>query len=190
MKLGFLASGNGTSMRAIVLACESGELAAEPVIVVSNKREAPALAFAHEHGIETRVIPTAKDPEAADLALVGALEAAGVQWVILSGYLRKLGPKTLARFAHRILNVHPALLPRYGGQGYYGRRVHEAVLASGDKVSGATVHLVDDVYDHGEIVAQVEVPVLPGDDASALERRVMAAEPRLFVETLKRLAAA
>lgn len=189
MRLGFLASGNGTSLRAIVTACESGELAAEPRLVVSNKREAPALAFAHEHGIDIRVIPTAKDPDGADVALADALSRAHADWVILSGYLRKLGPRTLERFAGRILNVHPALLPRYGGQGFYGRRVHEAVLESGDKVSGATVHLVDEVYDHGEVIAQIEVPVLPDDNPATLEARVMGAEPRLFVETLKTLSA-
>ncbi len=156
MRLGFLASGNGTSLRAIVTACESGELSAVPAIVISNKREAPALAFAHEHGIATAVIPTAKDPEAADRALIASLEAADVEWVILSGYLRKLGPKTLARFAGRILNVHPALLPKFGGQGFYGRKVHEAVIAAGETVSGATVHRVDEIYDHGEIVAQAK----------------------------------
>jgi phosphoribosylglycinamide formyltransferase-1 len=86
------------------------------------------------------------------------------------------------------LNIHPALLPRHGGPGMYGRRVHEAVLAAGDAMSGATVHLVDEDYDHGEAIARVEVPVLPGDQPADLERRVMAAEPKLFVETLQRLA--
>ncbi len=189
MRLGFLASNSGSSMRAIVAAIEAGALMAEARLVMSNKPGAPALAFAAAHGIATRVIPTAKSPEAADERLESALSDAGVDLVILSGYLRKLGPRTLATYRNRILNIHPALLPRHGGPGMYGRRVHEAVLVAGDSVSGATVHLVDEDYDHGEAIARVEVPVLPGDTPADLEHRVMAAEPKLFVETLQRLAA-
>ena len=96
---------------------------------------------------------------------------------------------TLAAHAGRVLNIHPALLPKHGGQGMYGRRVHEAVLAAGDTVSGASVHLVDGEYDHGAVIAQAEVPVLAGDTAESLERRVMAAEPGLFVHTLQRIVA-
>ena len=189
MRLGFLASGNGSSMRAIVAACDAGDLRAEPAILVSNKRDAPALEFARDRGILAKVIPTVKDPAGADSALEAALIGADVTHVILSGYLRKLGPKVLNRFAGRILNIHPSLLPRHGGQGLYGSRVHEAVLASGDLSTGATVHLVDEIYDHGDVVAQVEVPVHAGDDAETLQARVMAAEPKLFVETLQKLAA-
>jgi phosphoribosylglycinamide formyltransferase-1 len=189
MKLGFLASNSGSSLRAIVGAIEAGRLDAKARLVVSNKSEVPALSFAATHGIPTRVIPTVRSPEAADETLATALDEAKVDLVILSGYLRKLGPRTLSRFRTRILNIHPALLPRHGGPGMYGRRVHEAVIAAGDRVSGATVHLVDEDYDHGEAIARVEVPVLPSDTAADLERRVMAAEPALFVETLQRLAA-
>ena len=189
MKLGFLASNSGSSLRAIVAAIETGSLAAESGLVVSNKPESAALAFASAHAIPTRVIPTVRFPEAADRRLATALTEAGVELVILSGYLRKLGPHTLGRFRNRILNIHPALLPRHGGPGMYGRRVHEAVLAAGDTSSGATVHLVDEDYDHGDAIARVEVPVLPGDGPPDLEARVMAAEPKLFVETLQRLAA-
>ena len=188
MRLAFLASNNGTSMRAIVAAIEAGELDAEAVLVVSNKRVSPALAFARDRGITARCIPTVNDPAGADLRLAHALEAARADLVILSGYLRKLGPKTLAAHRGRVLNVHPAKLPEFGGQGMYGRRVHEAVLAAGATTTGATVHVVDAEYDQGPIVAQMEVPILPGDDAAAIERRVMAAEPRLFIETLARLA--
>jgi phosphoribosylglycinamide formyltransferase-1 len=175
-------------MRAIVGAIEAGSLAAKPVLVVSNKRAAPALVFAAEKAIATRVIPTAPDPDAADARLAQALGDAGVNLVILSGYLRKLGPRTLAAYRSRILNIHPALLPRYGGVGMYGRRVHEAVIASRDAVSGASVHLVDDEYDHGRVIARVELPLAPGETPETLEVRVMAAEPKLFVETLRRIA--
>jgi phosphoribosylglycinamide formyltransferase-1 len=184
IRLAFLASNNGSSLRAIVGAIEAGSLEAAPVLVVSNRRTAPALTFAAEHNIKTMVIQTVSDPEGADARLAAALSELDINLVILSGYLRKLGPKTLAAYGARILNIHPALLPRYGGAGMYGRRVHEAVIASGDAVSGASVHLVDDEYDHGRVIAQVEVPVTPGDTAETLEARVVAAEPRLFVDTL------
>ena len=187
LKLGFLASNAGTSMRAIVAAIEAGELAAEARLLVSNRREASALIFAAEHGVAARVIPTASDPDAADAALAAALRGAGVELVILSGYLRKLGPKTLSAYRGRILNIHPALLPKFGGPGMYGRRVHEAVAASGDPVTGVTVHLVDEEYDHGPPLAALEIPLTAGDDAATIEAKVTAAEPAFFVAVLKRL---
>jgi phosphoribosylglycinamide formyltransferase-1 len=189
MRLAFLASNNGSSMRAVVSAIEAGTLACEAALVVSNRREAPALAFAAEHGIATEVIPTRADPGAADARLAEALAAARADLVILSGYLRRLGPVTLAAYEGRILNIHPALLPAHGGVGMYGRRVHEAVIAAGDAVSGASVHLVDEHYDHGEVLARVEIPVEPGETAQSLEGRVTAIEPQLFVKVLQALAA-
>jgi phosphoribosylglycinamide formyltransferase-1 len=176
-------------MRAIVGAIEAGDLAAEARLAVSNRRDAPALDFARVHGIPVRVIPTITDAEAADARLAAALCAAQVEWVILSGYLRKLGPRTLAAFSRRILNIHPALLPRHGGAGMYGRRVHEAVIAAKDTQTGASVHFVDEEYDHGQLLAQVRIPVAPEDTPESLERRVMAVEPGLFISTLQAIAA-
>lgn len=189
MRLAFLASNSGSSMRAIIGAIEAGELAASPVLAVSNRREAPALAFAHAHGVPTRFIPTLKHPDEADARLRSALADAGAELVVLSGYLRKLGPRTLHAYAGRVLNIHPALLPAFGGQGMYGRRVHEAVLAAGVAATGATVHLVDEEYDHGPVLAKVEVPIRPGDRVGDVEARVMAAEPGLFVQTLQQISA-
>ncbi len=187
LKLGFLASNNGSGMRAIVQAIESGVLNAEPRILVTNRRGVPALDFAAEHAVPNRVIATLPDPEAADAALADALRSAGVEIVILSGYLRKLGPRTLAAFPNRILNIHPALLPRFGGQGMYGRRVHEAVAAAGAGVTGASVHLVDGEYDQGPVIASRSVTLAPGDDPETIERKVTAVEPGLFVDTLRRI---
>ncbi len=188
MNLAFLASNNGSSLRAIVAAIEAGQLSATPCLVVSNRRSAPALDFGRAHGIATLCIPTTADPAAADERLAVALRRVGADLVILSGYLRKLGPVTLEAFDGRILNIHPALLPSHGGRGMYGRRVHEAVVAAGERETGATVHLVDDEYDHGAVVAQVTLPVQPGDTAESVEQRVMAVEPALFVDTLQRIA--
>jgi phosphoribosylglycinamide formyltransferase-1 len=176
-------------VRAIVGAIEAGELAGEARILVSNRSGAPALAFATEHGVQTTVIPTLPDPEAADATLVAALTSADVELVILSGYLRKLGRETLRAYSGRVLNIHPALLPKFGGPGMYGRRVHDAVAAARETVTGACVHIVDAEYDHGAVIASIEVPLTVGDTAEEIERKVTAVEPELFVETLKRIAA-
>ena len=174
-------------MRAIVHAIEAGELDAEARLVVSNKREAPALAFAAAHGVPTLAIPTAKDPQRADERLADALRHAGAELVVLSGYLRKLGPHTLAAYAGRILNIHPGPLPQFGGQGMYGRRVHEAVAAAGISASAVTVHLVDGEYDHGPTVMALPVRLAPGDDAAAIEAKVTDAEAGVFVDVVRRI---
>ncbi len=189
LRLAFLASNNGSAMRAIVAAIAAGTLAAEAVLVISNRAGAPALAFAAAHGLQAMVIPTKDDPAQADVALCNILKTANIDLVILSGYLRKLGPRTLAAFENRILNTHPALLPKHGGQGMYGRRVHEAVVAAGDTETGATIHLVDGEYDHGRIIAQAKLPVTPDMTVDAVEQAVLAAEKELFVETLRRIVA-
>ncbi|MFC3078105.1 phosphoribosylglycinamide formyltransferase [Phenylobacterium terrae] len=188
LKLGFLASRNGSAMREIVNAIEGRALDAEARLLVSNNRSAPALGFAAEHGVPSLCIPTQSDPDAADARLCAALEAAGVELVVLSGYLRRLGPTTLARFHDRILNIHPGPLPAFGGEGMYGRRVHEAVIAAGVAQSEICIHLVDEEYDRGPIVARRAVPVEPGDTAETLEARILALEPPFFVDTLQRIA--
>ncbi|MEO8112759.1 MAG: phosphoribosylglycinamide formyltransferase [Phenylobacterium sp.] len=189
LKLGFLASGNGSSARAIAAAAQAGELAAELRLLVSNNRTAPALAFAAQASIPSLCIPTQADPDAADARLAHEMASHGVELIILSGYLRQLGPRTLRRYAGRVLNIHPGPLPEFGGHGMYGRRVHEAVLAAGAVESGVTIHLVDEEYDHGPVVARRSVPVSPGDTPETLQARVTAIEPALFVETLQKISA-
>jgi phosphoribosylglycinamide formyltransferase-1 len=186
--LGFLASGGGSSARAIVNAIRAGELPAEARLMVSNNKSAPALEWARVEGLPTLCLPTQADPAGADARLAEALAAHGVELVVLSGYLRQLGPATLARYGGRILNIHPGPLPEFGGHGMYGRRVHEAVVAAGAAESAATIHVVDEEYDHGPVLASCRVPLQAGDTAEALEARVRAAEPQFFVETLQRLA--
>lgn len=188
LKLGFLASGAGSSAQAIVAAIDAGVLNAEARLLVSNNKSSAALAFARQHGMAAICIPTQTDPEAADAALAEALTAHGVELVVLSGYLRRLGPRTLARYAGAVVNIHPGPLPEFGGHGMYGRRVHEAVLAAGVAESGVSIHVVDDQYDHGPVIARKVVPVEPGDTAESLEARVRAAEPGFFVDTLQRIA--
>jgi phosphoribosylglycinamide formyltransferase-1 len=190
LKLGFLASHGGSGMRAIVAAIRSGELGAEPRLVISNNPGSEALAFAEREGLPWRHINVSSEGsfEAADAAIAEALQAAGAELIVLSGYMRKLGPEVLTRYGGRILNIHPALLPRHGGLGMYGRRVHEAVRASGDTVTGASVHLVEHEYDTGPVIARCEVPVGPDDSVDEIEARVRAAEPGLYVQTLQRIA--
>ena len=177
-------------MRAIVAAIRDGRLDAEARLVVSNNGECPALAFARAEGLPNRHISATTEggAEAADIAIADAMQAAGAELIVLSGYMRKLGPQTLQRFAGRILNIHPALLPAHGGLGLYGRRVHDAVKAAGDLVSGATVHVADGDYDTGPILAQRSVRLEPDDTAEDIERKVTGIEPGLFVETLRNIA--
>ncbi|MCY3760427.1 MAG: phosphoribosylglycinamide formyltransferase [Gemmatimonadetes bacterium] len=191
MKLGFLASGSGTNMQAILDACRDGRLPAEPVVAVGNNSRSRALERARRQGIPAFHLSsrTHPDPDALDAAIASVLGRCGADLVCLAGYMKLVGPRTLRAFEGRILNIHPALLPKYGGRGYYGRAVHEAVLASGDTETGATVHLVDALYDHGPVLARVRVPVLAGDTPETLAGRVLEKEHHLFPDTLRRIAA-
>ena len=190
LRLGFLASGGGTNLQSLLDACRDGRLQAEPRVVIANNSGAEALARARTQGIPARHLSgrTHPDPAALDAAIREALRGEGAEVVCLAGYMKRVGPRTLAAFDGRILNIHPGLLPRHGGRGFYGLRVHEAVLAAGERVSGATVHVVDELYDHGPVLAQEEVPVEPGDTPETLAARVLEAEHRLYPETLQRIA--
>ena len=189
--IAFLASHNGTNMRAVVAACRDGRLRATPVVLISNNGDSAAMAWAKQNRLPAVHISatTAGSEAAADAAIVATLAQYGADLVVLAGYMRKLGPETLGAFAKRILNVHPALLPKFGGQGMYGRHVHAAVLSAGEVETGATIHVVDGEYDHGPIVAQARVPVQPGDTPETLAARVQAKEQELYPETLKRIIA-
>lgn len=188
-RLAFLASHNGTAMRAIVTACMAGTLDARPVLLVSNNRDSAAVAWAEANGLSWAHVSARREGSeaAADAAVARALRDGGADLVVLAGYMRKLGPATLAAFPRRILNVHPALLPKFGGKGMYGRHVHEAVLAAGERETGATIHIVDGDYDRGPVIAQATVPVAPGDTPETLAARVQAREQTLFPETLRRI---
>lgn len=185
LKLGFLGSGNGSSARAIIGAIRSGELAAEARLVVSNRREAPLLDWPTGQGVATALIQTVADPEGADARLAEAMRSHGVELIVMSGYLRRLGPRTLERYAGRILNIHPGPLPDFGGQGMYGRRVHEAVLAACVTQSAIVIHLVDAEYDHGAEIARQIIDIAPGETPDSLEASIKAREPGFFLETLQ-----
>ncbi|WP_257838290.1 phosphoribosylglycinamide formyltransferase [Phenylobacterium sp. J426] len=188
LKIGFLASGNGSSARAVYDAIQAGRLDADARLLVTNTRKASALEWAQSVGLQTLCVPTVSNPEAADIELADAMAAAGVELIVMSGYLRRLGPATLARYGGRILNIHPGPLPEFGGQGMYGRRVHEAVLASGRAASRIVIHVVDEEYDHGPALGGLDVPIETGDTPETLEERVKSLEPAFFVDTLRRIA--
>lgn len=191
MRIGFLASHNGSNMQAIIEACKCGALRAEPVLVISNNAESEALQRALREAIPSLHLSAKTHPVAEDLdrAILDALLDHRVELVILAGYMKKLGRAVLARFAGAILNIHPALLPKFGGAGMYGLHVHEAVLAAGETESGASVHLVDQDYDTGPVIAQARVPVLAGDTPQTLAARVLQEEHRMFPAVLQKIAA-
>lgn len=189
MRIGVLASHQGTTLQAVIDACTQGDLAAEVVMVISNNSSSGALARAETAGIGTAHISTRTHPDemALDQAVLTALEQARVDCVLLLGYMKKLGSNTLAAYQGRILNTHPALLPKFGGQGFFGRKVHEAVLAAGERETGATIHLVDAEYDTGPLLSQVRVPVRQDDSVETLEQRVKTAEQKLLIQTLREM---
>ena len=172
-----LASGRGSNLQALLDDLGSDGAPGRVVLVASNRPEAGALARAREAGIRAQVLPDDGQDAA---ALSAALTAASAQLVVLAGYLKKVPDQVVADWRGRMLNVHPALLPAFGGPGMYGRRTHEAVLKSGARLSGVSVHLVDEQYDHGAILAQWPVPVRPGDTVDDLAARVLAIEHRLL----------
>lgn len=190
IRLAVLASHEGTTLQAVIDACAAGQLDAKIVLVVSNNSAAGALRRAQAAKIPTMHISgkTHGGETQADNALFTALKDHNIDWLLLLGYMKKLGKQTLSAYSGRILNTHPARLPKFGGKGFFGRAVHEAVIAAGEKESGATIHLVEKDYDTGPIIAQSLVPVEPNDTSETLEARVKSSEQTLLLETLSQLA--
>ena len=191
LRLGFLASHGGTNLQAILDAITEGQLDAEARVVISNNSSATALERARALNIDALHLSSRahSDPDQLDAAILAAFQERGVNLVVLAGYMKKIGSRVLNAYARRVVNIHPALLPKFGGQGMYGLHVHEAVLMAGEQVTGVTVHLVDGEYDRGPILAQVEVPVRPGDTPESLQARVLEQEHLLYTETLRSIAA-
>lgn len=190
LRIGFLASHNGSNMQAIIDAIKRGELDATPVVVISNNSNAYALERARNEGIPAYHISSKHYPneEELDQAILDTLIKHNANIVCLAGYMKKVGAKVLNHFKNRVLNIHPALLPKFGGKGMYGRFVHEAVLKAREKQSGCTVHLVDEHYDHGRILGQKVVPVYPDDTVETLAARVLEQEHKLYPEILQKIA--
>lgn len=185
-----LASGAGTTLQAVVDACERGAIRGRVVVVIGNNSRARARQRAEAHGIPFLHLSgfTHPDEAALDAAVCDGLRAHGAELVLLAGYMKKIGAVTLAAFAGRVINTHPSLLPKYGGRGMYGAKVHAAVLAGGESQTGISVHLVDGDYDTGPVLAQKTVPVRPGDDVESLAARVQSHEREFLVDVLGRIA--
>lgn len=180
-KIGVLVSGRGSNLQALIDASKSGNLAAEVVVVISDKSKAFALERASNAGIANFSVPKKEDR---DRLILEYLKQHQVEIVVLAGYLKQLGNNVLSAYKGKIINIHPALLPKFGGHGMYGINVHRAVIEAGEKTSGATVHLVTEIYDQGPILAQKEVKVDQGDTAEILAEKVLKIEHSLLVETL------
>jgi phosphoribosylglycinamide formyltransferase-1 len=190
LQIAVLASHEGTTLQSIIDACEQRRINGQVVCVISNNSASGALRRAAAAGIETFHLSSVTHPiaDALDAAICDALQRAGADVIFLAGYMKRLGPRTLAAFPARILNTHPALLPKFGGQGMFGDRVYEAVLAGGESESGASVHLVDAEYDTGAVVRHERVPVFSGDTVESLKARVQACEREAVVKTLAAIA--
>lgn len=179
-RIAVLASGGGSNLHAILeyLDVLGDRRSGQVVLVASDRPNAGALERAGRRDIPTAVVRGPKQPDGE--ALDALLDAHGIDLIVLSGYLKLLPQDVVQRFAGRIINIHPALLPAFGGTGMYGNRVHQAVIESGVKVTGVTAHFVNEVYDSGRIIAQWPVPVFPSDDAGTLAARVLRVEHLVY----------
>ncbi len=173
-------------MAALLTGSESGVVPAQCALVVSPKDGTPALLRAEAFGVETAVLPYKS--ESYGLKLMETLRSRGVEILCLAGYMTLLPAEVVAAYPKRIINIHPALLPKFGGRGMYGRFVHEAVLAAEEKESGCTVHYVTEKYDEGEAIVQLRCPVMPDDTVESLSERVLDLEHKAYQEGLTILA--
>jgi len=187
INLAVLASGGGSNLQAIIDNIEAGRLNAQIKAVISNNSKAFCLERAKKHSIPAihlshKMFDT---PDEFDAKFLSILKENEVDLIILAGYMKMLSPEVIRTYKNKILNIHPALLPHFGGKGMYGIHVHEAVLNSGMKVSGVTVHIVDEIYDHGAIILQRCVPVEDDDTPESLAERVLKVEHQLYSQAIQ-----
>jgi phosphoribosylglycinamide formyltransferase-1 len=190
MNIAVFASGRGSNVEAILHAVQRGELPARVVLLISNTSSAGALELARAHNIPAvHLSPTPfSSEEAYTERMLALLSEHRVDLIALAGYLKKIPGRVIEQYRNRIVNIHPALLPKFGGPGMYGIHVHRAVLAAGETVSGATVHLVDEEYDHGAILMQKTVDVAPNDTPETLAARVLKVEHEIYPQVLRAFA--
>ena len=182
-----LCSGGGTNLQALIDAVEAGAIDGQIVLVLANASKAYALERARQHGIPAEFVSKkqAGSDEAFNDVILEKLRAANAELVVLAGYLPIVGRQIVRAYEHRIINIHPALIPAFCGVGMYGHHVHEAVLAYGAKISGATTHFVDEQVDHGGVILQKSVPVLEGDTPDTLAARVLEVEHEILPESVR-----
>jgi phosphoribosylglycinamide formyltransferase-1 len=186
-RIAVFASGEGTNLQALIDACKKGDIFGEIVAVVSNKKYAYALTRARTAGIEALCFEPEKFPSRTVWCskIAKALNERNIDLVCLAGFMVKVEACLIRSFPNRIINIHPALLPSYGGKGMFGRHVHEAVIAAHEKESGASVHLVDEIYDHGAVIAQSKVKIDAGDTAETLAKKIHEVEYPLYVSVVR-----
>ena len=187
LKIGVLVSGGGTNFQAIIDGVESGEIPDSKIVkLISSNPKAYAIERAKKHNIDSKVIDKTSynDNLERTKAIISELKEAKVDLIVLAGYMQVLGADIIKEFQGRIINIHPSLIPKYSGKGFYGKHVHEAVIAAGEKESGATVHFVDEGVDTGEIIIQKKVPVLKEDQSDSLAKRVLEVEHEILVKAI------
>lgn len=187
--MAILASGTGSILEYLLEKQSQAKLIPRVALLISDNPQCRAVQLAERYELPCYVVPLKDFPnfEEWDAHILDILLKAGIEFVFLAGFLKKIGPKVLNKFQGRIVNTHPSLLPLYAGKGMYGQRVHEAVLMSGDTETGASLHAVTESYDEGPVLAQVRVPVEAGDTLELLENRVKRAEKKLILEFLNNL---
>lgn len=190
MRVAVFASGSGSNCQALIDAAKSGALHAEVVLVMSNRSKAFVLERARNAGIDAVHLSRKRfdDNESYAAALTSLLKQYEIDLICLAGYLKKLPPPVVQAYLGRIINIHPALLPDFGGPGMYGHHVHEAVLAAGRKESGVSIHFVTENYDEGPVIAQTRVPVKPDDTPETLAARVLEQEHVLYPRVVAAIA--
>lgn len=191
LNIAVFGSGRGSNFRAILTAIEQGSVPQVKVCcVLSNNSDAGILEIARAHAIPAIHLSQkqfASEEEFVD-SLLAVLRSHEVNFIVLAGYMKRLSPRVIAAYRNSIINIHPALLPKFGGAGMYGMHVHEAVIAAHEEFSGATVHFVDEEYDHGAVVMQHRIAVAPDDTPASLATRVLAVEHELYPKALRRIA--
>lgn len=189
MNIAFLASYNGSSAHAITDACLEGALSASPTLLITNNEDANALEWSENKGLKTLCVNSKTHPNPTDLdrKIADSLRDNRISLVVLSGYMRLIGVETLKAVDGRMINIHPALLPKYGGQGMYGHHVHKAVKESNEIETGITIHQVNDEYDDGKILAQKIIPLISNDSVEDIQKKVQSAEPEFYIETLRKI---
>jgi phosphoribosylglycinamide formyltransferase 1 len=185
------ASGSGTNFKAILEAKRNGIIVSDIKLLVTNNSDCGAVAIAKENGIPVfhisrKVYPDLGEEEYANLFLK-KFEEFGIDFIVLAGYMKMLDVRIIRKFPNRIINIHPALLPKFGGKGMYGMNVHRAVIEAGEKESGVTIHFVNENYDEGKIIFQERVEVEPNDDASSLQKKVLRLEHKYYAEVIHKI---
>ena len=190
VKIAVLVSGGGTNLQALIDACDRGQIDGQVALVVGSRKGIYALERARNHHIDAVVVSSKQHPDLVERGerLLALFAQYQIDLIVLGGYLSMISPAVVRAYENRIVNTHPALIPAFCGKGFYGERVHQAVLDYGAKVSGVTIHLVNEQYDAGPIVLQGTVPVKEGDTAQTLAARVLEVEHRLLPEAVALLA--